>query len=113
MNESQDTEELKKIRMAQLQDQMQRQYEQQMQEESAVQEQITALEQMIKSKMTKQALSRYGNIKTAHPQKAIQLLVVLGQLLQAGRIDTINDEQLKDILLKLTPQKHDFKIKRK
>jgi DNA-binding TFAR19-related protein (PDSD5 family) len=113
MNDTKDAEELKKIRLAQLQEQLQKQYEQQMQEEAAMQEQINALEQMVKSRLTKKALLRYGNIKTAHPQKAVQLLIVLGQLLQSGRINTVTDEQLKDILLKLKPPKHDFKIKRK
>ncbi len=113
MSKPQDVDELKKLRMAQLQEQMQRQYEQQMTEEAALEGQVNALENMVKAKMTKDALSRYGNVKTVHPEKAVQLLIVLGQLIQAGRIDTINDEQLKDILMKLTPPKHDFKIKRR
>lgn len=113
MSNKDELEELKKIRLAQLQRQLQEQYEQQLREEATFQEQIEALEQMVKSRLTKEALLRYGNIKTAHPQKAIQLLIILGQLLQSGRATVIDDEQLKDILLKLTPPKSEFKIKRK
>jgi len=82
------------------------------QEEAQLQQQIEQLEAMVKHKMTKEALQRYGNLKTAHPEKAIQVLVVLGQLVQQGKLEQINDESLKEILLKLTPEKKDFKIKK-
>ncbi len=71
------------------------------------------LEGMVKQKLTKQALERYGNIKTGHPDKAVQLLLILGQAIQTQEIGTIDDEQLKQILMRMDPPKKDTKIIRK
>jgi len=81
-------------------------------EEAQLRQQLQQLEIMVKQRMTKQALERVGNIKSAHPEKAIQVLAVLGQLIQTGKIEEIDDDQLKDILMRLTPEKKEFKIKR-
>ena len=82
-------------------------------EQMQFQQQVQQLEMVVKQKLTKQALERFGNIKSAHPEKAIQLLAVLGQAIQSGQIkDQIDDEQLKEILIKLTPEKKEFNIKR-
>ena len=81
-------------------------------EEAQLRQQLQQLEIMVKQRMTKQALERFGNIKSAHPEKAIQVLAVLGQLIQTGKIEEIDDDQLKDILMRLTPEKKEFKIKR-
>ena len=63
--------------------------------------------------LSKEALQRYGNLKAAHQEKAVQLLVILGQSIQQGHIkEKISDEKLKDILKQLQPEKKDFKIKR-
>lgn len=85
--------------------------ERQMQEEDQLQQQIKQVESVVKTKLTKEALSRFGNIKAAYPEKYVQLLAVLGQLIQ--KIDVIDDNMLKDILIKLEPKKHKFKIIRK
>ena len=85
----------------------------QMQNEMQFQQQVQQLEIVVKQRLTKKALERYGNLKTAHPEKTIQLLAVLGQAIQTGKIeDQIDDEQLKEILIKLTPEKKEFNIKR-
>ena len=81
-------------------------------EQMQLQQQIQQLEMLVKQKLTKQALERFGNIKSAHPEKAIQLLAILGQAIQSGQINEIDDEQLKDILMKITPEKKEFKIRR-
>jgi programmed cell death protein 5 len=81
-------------------------------EQMQLQQQVQQLEIMVKQKMTKQALERFGNIKSAHPEKAIQVLAVLGQAIQTGKLEEIEDDQLKEILMKLTPEKKEFKIKR-
>lgn len=83
------------------------------QEESELQQQIQQLEEIVRARMTKEALQRYGNVKTAFPEKAIQALIVLAQLIQAERINQIDDVQFKEILQKLTPEKKEFKINRK
>jgi len=83
-----------------------------LQQQAQFRQQVEQLEMIVKQKLTKKALERYGNIKSAHPEKAIQLLAVIGQGIQSGQINEIDDDQLKEILIKLTPEKKDFKIKR-
>ena len=101
-------EALEKKKLAELQQQSQ----EDMQNEAQLASQIEALENLAKTKLTKKALERYGNLKAAHPEKAIQLLAVLGQAIQSSNIKQITDEQLKDLLKRITPKKKEFKIKR-
>ena len=101
-------EELKKKKLEELKNQQLNQS----QEEAQLQQQVEQLEAVVKQAFTKEALERYGNLKAAHPEKAVQLLVILGQAIQQGQITKIDDEKLKEILLKLTPKKRDFKIKK-
>lgn len=89
------------------------QAQQQFAEQQAMQQQVDMLEQVVKSRMTREAISRYGNVKAAHPEKAIQLLAIVGQLIQSGQIDMIDDEKLKGILQHMTPEKRETKITRK
>ena len=79
-----------------------------------IQKQFEALEQVVKQKLSKEAIARYGNIKAAHPEKAMQVITALAQLVQQGQIqETITDDLLKQILLKLQEPKKEFKIARK
>ena len=82
-------------------------------EEAEIQQQIAQLEILVKGVLTKKALERYGNLKTAHPELAIQLLVLLGQAIQSGQIKTVDDNALKNLLMRLQPKKHKFKMIRK
>ena len=103
-----DIEELKRKRLEELQ--RQQQFDS---EEEEIQQQIAQLELLIKKVLTKKALERYGNLKTAHPELAVQLLVLLGQAVQSGQIKTVDDEALKNLLMRLQPKKHRFKMIRK
>ncbi|MFH1642881.1 MAG: DNA-binding protein [Nanoarchaeota archaeon] len=98
-------EALKQRRIAELQQQGMQQ-----QEQAQLQDQIDQLENIVKQVLTKDALSRLGNIKAAHPEKAIQLLVVLAQYIQQNQLSQINDVQLKEIIRQITPKKKEFKI---
>ena len=82
------------------------------QEEAQMQQQIQQLESIVKQVMTKEALERYGNLRTAHPEKAVQILVVLAQAIQQGQIKKVDDSTLKEILRKMIPKKKEFTIKR-
>ena len=109
-------EEIRKKKLEQLQNIQQQNVADnnaQQQEELKIQQQIDALEQVVKTKMTRDALSRYGNLKTAHPEKSIQLLAILGQLIQSNDLGTIDDDQLKQILVRMNPPKKEIKITRK
>lgn len=105
-------EELKKKKLQELQQKQQESFQQQAQQESQLQQQIEQLESVVRQFFTKEALQRYGNLKAAHPEKAIQVLVVLGQLAQSGKIQQkITDDKLKDLLKQMEPKKKDFNIK--
>lgn len=106
---SDDIEAIKRRKL----EEIQRAQNNQFQQNADIQQQVQALENFVKSKFTKDALVRYGNLKTAHPEKAIQLLALLGQAFQTQNIQQINDEQLKDLLKRMEPAKRDFKITRK
>lgn len=87
--------------------------EEEIKEQLKLQEQITQLESTIKQYLTKEAITRYSNLKTAHQEKAVQLLFLLSQLIQQSQVkEKITDQQLKALLMRLQPQKKDFKIKR-
>lgn len=102
-------EDIKRNKMEQL---LARQ-KQQMEEHAQLQQQVEQLESVVKQFLSKEALERYGNLKTAHPEKAIQLAVILAQAVQSGQIKSqIDDEALKSLLKRLTPQKKEFNIRR-
>ncbi len=106
-------DEIKKRRLIELQKQQGEALKEQTGEEQQLQAQLEQLESVVKQFLSKEALQRYGNIKTAHQEQAVQLLVILGQAIQKGQIrEKISDEQLKNILRQLQPEKRDIKIKR-
>ena len=86
-------------------EQMQEQYQQQLQ----LQQQVAQLEELVKKKLTKEALERYGNVRLANPELAIQAASVIVR----SKIELVNDEQLKSLLGKLAGPKKEFKIIRK
>jgi programmed cell death protein 5 len=107
-------EELKKKRLQELQQKQQESMQQQAQQEAQLQQQIQQLEQAVKQFLSKEALERYGNLKAAHPEKAVKLLVILAQLAQSGKItNQVADVQLKELLKQMEPKKKDFNIKHK
>jgi len=105
-------EEIKKRKLEELKKTQLEQMQQQTQEEEQMKQQIEQLEIVVKQALTKEALERYGNLKTAFPDRAVQLLVVLAQAIQSGQIKNIDDDTLKEILKKISPEKKDIKIKR-
>lgn len=105
--------ELDEIRQKRMEALMQQQQES-LQEQIQLQKQVEMLEMIAKQKMTKEAISRYGNLKAAHPEKAIQIIAVLAQAIQQGQItEQVTDEKLKSMLMQLEPPKKEFKITKK
>ena len=101
-------EEIKKRRLRELQKQQQ---QRQVEEQQELQSQIEQLEIIVKQFLSKEALQRYGNLKVAHQEKAVQLLAILGQAIQQGQIkEKLTDAQLKNVLKQLQPEKKEFKI---
>ena len=105
-------EELRKRKLHELRKKQLEDMQQQAQEQQQLQQQIQQLEIMVKQALTKEALERYSNLKTAFPDRAVQLLVILAQAMQSGQITKIDDNTLKELLRRLTPEKKEFKIKR-
>ena len=106
-------EEIKKKKLEKLMQFQQEKLQQQAQQEGQLQQQIEYMEGIVKQLLTKEALERYGNLKTAHQEKALQLLAVLFQAIQQGQIKKqIDDIALKKLLEQLTPKKREIKIKR-
>ena len=89
---------------------LQQQAQKQAGEETQLQAQIQQLEEIVRRALTKEALQRYGNLKTAHPEKAVQLLVVVANAIQTQNIKAIDDKQLKEILM-MMDKKHETKIR--
>lgn len=108
-NKMDEIEAIKKRKLEQLQMQVQKQQ----QEQAQVEQQIIALENMVKPRLTREALARFGNLKTGQPEIALKVLVVLGQLIQAGKISTVDDYLLVEILKEIAPRKNEIKIIRK
>jgi len=108
-------DELKRKRFEQLRRLQEAQAEQQQVQNEQYQQdqnQIAQLEDFIRQYLTKDALSRYGNLKIAHPEKAVQVLVLLSQAIQSRKIKVIDDATLKSVLQKLSPEKKEFRIRK-
>jgi len=76
-----------------------------------LQQQIAALEQNLRSRLTRDALARYGNIRAANPEQAVKVLVAMTQLLTKTD-KMITDSEFKDILREIIPKKRSINIKR-
>ena len=106
-------DDLRRKRLEELMRLQQQKTQQQSDEQSQIQQQIEQMESVVKQFFTRDALARYGNLKSAHQEKAVQLLVVLFQAIQKGQVQgKIEDELLKKILEQLAPAKKELKIKR-
>lgn len=106
-------DEVRKKKLEDLMRLQQEKLQQQAQEQAQIQQQIEYMEDVVRQYLIKEALVRYGNLKTAHQEKALQLLIVLFQAIQKGQIKSkIDDSTLKKILEQLTPKKKEIKIKR-
>lgn len=84
------------------------------QEKIKVQQQINALEAVAKQFMSSEAIMRYGSLKSAYQQKALQSLALIATLAKQGQIkEKISDAQYKSLLMRLDEPKRETKIIRK
>lgn len=76
-----------------------------------LQKQFETIEQKVKQYLSKEAIARYGNIKAAHPDKAVQVVSMLAQLIQSQQItEKLDDATFKEILSRMQVSKKEFKI---
>ncbi len=77
-----------------------------------LQQQLDQLERLAKQHMTREAIERYGNIKIAHQELSIQLILLITQSIEKNQLrGKITDEQLKTLLREIQNQKRQTKIK--
>ncbi len=91
-------------------DELQR-FSTQSQQGAEAEHQIAQLECAVKSIMSSDARSRFANIKLASPQRAVQVLLVLAQLVNSRGIEQIDDASFRDVLVKM--QSKETKLFRK
>ena len=103
-------EEIRKRKLAEIQQKQFEQLQSQMAEQQQLQQELEQIESFVKQKLTREALVRYGSYKTAFPEQAAQLSVILYQLISRKNIRIIDDDSLKEILREFQPKKKDFKI---
>ena len=108
-----DFDEIRKRKLEELMQGRQEKLQQQREEQAQLLQQVEQMENAVKQFFTKDALARYGSLKTAHHEKALQLLLILFQSIHKGQIKSeIDDSTLKKILEQLTPKKREISIKR-
>ena len=106
-------DEIRKKKLEELMRAQQQKSQQQAEEQAQIQQQIEVMETAVKQFFTKEALARYGNLRAAHQEKAIQLLLILFNAIRSGQLkNKISDQELKSVLERFTPKKKDIKIKR-
>jgi len=110
MENTNDVEELRRRRLAELQARLEEQRRQEeLRRQYEIQKRI-ALQHIL----TPEARSRLANIRTARPEFAEQIELQLIQLAQQGRITSqITDAQLREILRKIQERRRVTRIRRK
>ncbi|RLI92257.1 MAG: DNA-binding protein [Candidatus Altiarchaeales archaeon] len=110
-------EKLRRERLRQLMEQQRLAQEQQLQQQIEQIREAAEIEAQIKSIidriLTPKAKERLSNLRVVRPAFVRQIELFLIQLYQTGRLpNRITDEQLKDILRKISGRKREIKIKR-
>lgn len=107
-------EDIKKKRLEELQNRIVGEQNQALQEQIQLQQQIEMLEQVARQYLTNEAIQRYGNLKSAHPEIAIRVIVLIAQAVQMGQIrEKIDDKKFKQLLSQIQEPKKDIKIQRR
>jgi programmed cell death protein 5 len=112
-----DIEEIRRRRMEQLQQQQaaQQASPQEIEAQERMHQEMEAQKRQIMMQiLTPEARSRLANIRLTRPDYVNQIELQLIQLAQSGRIASkITDEQLKELLRKLSGQKKEINITRR
>ena len=83
------------------------------QDNEELMQQIILLESLAKKHLTKEAISRYGNLKIAHPEIAIKAIAMIAQASQLGQLKKpITDSEFKTLLKEIQQEKKQFNFKK-
>jgi len=106
-------EELRRRKMAQMQQSQEAQLQQQAMMAERQKQMEAERQAIMRQILTPEARERLGKVRMAHPDVAAAVEDQLIRLLQMGRIQgQLDDNILKSILRKVSPQKRDIKIER-
>jgi programmed cell death protein 5 len=109
-----DIDNIRKKKLEEFQKKYIAQQRKELKQQIQLQQQIEMLENVARQFMTAEAISRYGNLKAAHPEKAIQAVAIIAQAAESGQLTKkLDDESFKKLLLQMTPEKREFKLNRK
>jgi programmed cell death protein 5 len=109
MSEDEELEALRKRRMLELQQGLSQE-----QEQNQAEKQIEAQKQaLLRRILTPEARQRLANLKMVRPEFSSQIELQLIQIAQQGRVTLpIDDDQLKQILMRLQGTRRDIRIRR-
>lgn len=110
MSRDEELEAIRKKKMLELQKRISQE-----QQQIQVQEQLEMQKQaLLRRILSVEARQRLANLKMIKPELTGQIELQLIQLAQAGRLSIpVTDDQLKQILTQLQPQRRDIKIRRR
>jgi len=109
-----DLEEIRRRKMLELQQRAQQQAVEAEKEEQLRQQFEIQKRQLLMKILTPEARSRLANLRLTRPEFVEQIELQLIQLAQAGQIRSkITDEQLKELLRRVSGKKRDIKIVRR
>lgn len=75
-----------------------------------LQKQVQEIENLAKQYLNKEALARYGNLKTAFPDKAIKIATLIVQLVNNNQlVERLDDKKFKFLLQQIQDKKN-FRI---
>lgn len=105
-----DIEEIKRRKLDELISRQQDAYE----EQAKFQQQVELVENFAKKYLNKDALVRYSNLKSAFPEKAIQVSALIVQFVNNGMIKKVlTNEEFKSLLQEMEKPKKEFEIRRR
>ena len=84
-----------------------------LQKQFELQKQIEILETIAKDYLSKEAITRYYTLKSAHQEKALRVISIIARLVETNQIkEKLTDEQFKQLLLNLEKPKRETKIRK-
>lgn len=92
---------------------IERQLQEQAMMTQQLRQQLAAIEAVAKQKMSREAVSRYGNLKSAHPETAVRAISLIAQAVSSGQIrEAMTDEEFKILLQEIQKGKKEFHFRK-
>ncbi len=105
-----DVEEIRARKLEEMKQRMQNQHEE-AEQQAKMDQQLDAL---LKPILTPEAKSRLSNVKLVNYEKYLQVAQGIIMMARQGKLPArINEDQLKSLLIQVTPPKKEFTITRK